>query len=251
MNLKPYLTFARTGAFAVGVFAFVLFSSWIAGQCRQWRTPKPFPPLVDVGAPVAGPSSAAPTVDANPSMAVPDLSRDEVRALAEKYGLVIAQSDREKVTAPKRQQSGASADVLPQKEANIVAQNFPMLLAEESFKHAPSGVNLEVAAWLPGWGERVDLRARFLEWTPPPVATAKIPVCQTGPFLRNEARFEKEFGAGALVTPDGIGPGGFGSLVYRGPSTGSANWGLRGMVAAGQVGGEMTGYGLVAGKVSW
>jgi hypothetical protein len=142
----------------------------------------------------------------------------------------------------------------PQKEAEVVAkpeQTFPMLLAEESFKHAPSGINLEVAAWLPGWGERVDLRARFLEWTPPPPPKANIPVCQSGSFFRNESKFEKEFGAGALITPDGIGPGGSGSVVYRGPSTGSANWGLRGLVAAGEIGGELTGFGLVQGKVSW
>lgn len=254
MNLKPYLTPLRVIASLSSVFALVLAVSWVAGQCRQWSTPKPFPPLVDVGTPVAGPSSQAPTVTTPLEIARPALTVAELREAAKKYGLELTTKSRQTVTnlhGPERRQLDASADVLTQKEAGVVAepQTFPMFLGEERFVHAPSGVSVDVAAWLAGFGERVDLRARFAEWKQP--AAQKIPVCQTGGFLRNEAKWEKEFGAGALVTPDGIGPGGYGSVVYRGPSTGSANWGLRGMVAAGQVGGEMTGYGLVAGKVSW
>lgn len=236
MNLKPYLTPVRVIGSLAGVFAFVLALSFVAGQCKKWSKPKTAPAVVDPGTPVAGPSSSAPTVTESLPIARPDLTIEQLREAAKKYGLTLT------TLAPKPMKAAALAP----------AQTFPMLLAEESFKHAPSGADVDVAAWLPAYGQRVDLRASWRAWTPPPaLPTQKSVVCQSGGFFRNEAKWEKEAGIGALVTPDGIGPGGYGSAVYRGPSTGAANWGARGLLAAGQVGGETTGFGLISGKVSW
>ncbi len=257
MNLKSYLTFARTGAYAVGVFAAVLGASWIAGQCRQWRTPpapKPLPSIVDPGTPTPGRVAEAPTLKDSLIVARPDLTVDELRAAAKKYGLeltVKTQHPAADLQAAERRQLDASADVSPQKEAGVVAQTFPMLLAEESFLRSPTGPSVDVSAWLSGFGERVDLRAKWKEWTPPKATSGKMPVCQSASFFQNEAKFVKEIGAGYVYGGGKAGLGGYGSVVYRGFSTGSANWGARGMLAAGQVGGKTTGYGLVAAKVSW
>lgn len=247
MNLKPYLTPVRVIGSLAGVVAFVLLLSFVAGQCKKWSKPKTAPAVVDPGVPVAGPSSSAPTVTEEIPIARPDLTVAQLREAAKKYGLTLT------TLAPKPTKAAALPVGLPAEiESPAPAQTFPMLLAEESFKHAPSGADVDVAAWLPAYGQRVDLRASWREWTPPPaLPTPKSVVCQSGGFFRNEARWEKEAGIGALVTPDGIGPGGYGSAVFRGPSTGAANWGARGLLAAGQVDGETTGFGLISGKVSW
>jgi len=102
-----------------------------------------------------------------------------------------------------------------------------MRLAEESFKHAPSGADVDVAAWLPGYGERVDLRAVWREWTPPKAASVKMPVCQSASFFQNEAKWIKEVGAGYVYGNGKAGLGGWGSVNYRGPRTGAVTWGAR------------------------
>lgn len=243
MNLKPYLTFARTGAFAVGVFAFVLFSSWIAGQCRQWRTPKPFPPLVDPGTPIAGPVAEAPTITESVPIARPDLSRAELEEAAKKYGLTLTTLAQEP-KKPAAQPESSPEEIGPP----TPAQTFPMLLAEETFIRSPTGPGVDVAAWLPGWGERVDLRARWREWTPPAAPAAKIPVCQTGGFLHNEAKWVKEIGAGVVLSDTGTGLGGWGSVAYRGPRTGAITWGARGTAAFSPQSGAV---GFAGASVSW
>ena len=236
MSFKPYLTKARLTIEIAGLCAVVLGISWLAGQCRTWSKPNPTPAVIDQGVPVAGPSSSAPTVTESLPIARPDLTLDELRAAAKKYGLRLttlapaASKPSGATSTPtdtERRQIGASADVLPQEPDEVVARTFPMLLAEESFKHAPSGLSLDVSAWLPGYGERVDLRAKFLEWVPPPVEQAKIPVCQTGSFIGNEAKWQKELGAGYVCSGNDCGLGGYGSVAYLGPRVGAVTFGAR------------------------
>ena len=223
MNLKPYLTKARLTIEIAGLCAVVLGISWVAGQCRTWHKPKPTPATIDQGTPIAGPTSSAPTVTESLPIARPDLTLDELKAAAKKYGLRLttlapAASKPSGATSgqavAERRQIGASADVL------TPAQTFPLLLAEESFKHAPSGADVDVSAWLPGYGERVDLRAVWRKWEPVPAA--KSPVCQTGSFIGNEARWIKEIGAGYVAANGKAGLGGWGSVNYRGPRVGGS-----------------------------
>lgn len=222
MNFRPYLTKARLPFEIAALCAAVLFVSWVAGQCRQWKKPKPTPAVIDQGTPVAGPSSAAPTVKESLIVARPDLTLDELKAAAKKYGLRLT-TFAPAASKPSAPPSGPTETP----EAPAPAQTFPLLLAEESFKHAPSGLSLDVSAWLPGYGERVDLRAKFLDWTPPPVAQAKMPVCQTGSFIGNEARWTKELGAGYVCSGSDCGLGGYGGVSYLGPRVGSVTFGGR------------------------
>lgn len=230
MNLRPYLTKARLPFEIAALCVAVLFVSWTAGQCRKWSKPKPAPAVIDQGTPTAGPSSQASTINQSLIVARPDLTVDELREVAKKYGLRLTtlapaaskpSAPTSGLTDTKGRQIGAGADVL------TPTQTFPMLLAEESFKHAPSGLSLDVSAWLPGYGERVDLRAKFLEWVPPPVEQAKIPVCQTGSFIGNEAKWQKELGAGYVCSGNDCGLGGYGSVAYLGPRVGAVTFGAR------------------------
>ena len=236
MNLKPYLTKARLPFEIAALCVAVLFVSWTAGQCRKWSKPKPAPAVIDQGTPVAGPSSSAPTVTEPLPIARPDLTVDELREVAKKYGLRLtalaptASKPSEATSTPpdtERRQIGASADVLTQEPAGVVARTFPLLLAEESFKHAPSGADVDVSAWLPGYGERVDVRAVWRKWEPVPVAQAKMPVCQTGGFIGNEAKWQKEIGAGYVYGNGKAGLGGWASAAYRGPRVGAVTFGGR------------------------
>ena len=251
MSLKPYLTKARLTVEIAALCAVVLGISWVAGQCRTWSKPKPTPATIDQGVPVAGPSSSAPTVTESLPIARPDLTLDELKAAAKKYGLRLttlapAASKPSKATsAPtdtERRQIGASADAL------TPAQTFPLLLAEESFKHAPSGADVDVSAWLPGYGERVDLRAVWRKWEPVPVAVAKSPVCQTGSFIGNEAKWQKEVGAGYVYGNGKAGLGGWASAAYRGPRVGAVTFGAR---AFGAFSPESGAVGVGGFSVSW
>ena len=236
MSFKPYLTKARLTIEIAGLCAVVLGISWLAGQCRTWSKPNPTPAVIDQGVPVAGPSSSAPTVTESLPIARPDLTLDELRAAAKKYGLRLTtfapaaskpSAPRSGLTDTKGRQIGAGADVLPPEPAGVVARTFPMLLAEESFKHAPSGADVDVAAWLPGYGERVDLRAVWRKWEPVPVAQAKMPVCQTGSFIGNTAKWQKELGSGYVCSGSDCGLGGYGSVAYLGPRVGAVTFGAR------------------------
>lgn len=255
MNLKPYLTKARLVAEIAGLCVAVLTISWIAGQCRTWSKPKPTPATIDQGTPVAGPSSSAPTVAEPLPIARPDLTLDELKAAAKKYGLRLttlapaASKPSGPTSGPadtERRQIGTSADVLTQEPAGVVARTFPMLLAEESFKHAPSGADVDVSAWLPGYGERVDLRAVWRKWEPVPVA--KSPVCQTGSFIGNEAKWQKEVGAGYVYGNGKAGLGGWASVAYRGPRVGAVTFGAQ---AFGAFSPESGAVGVGGFSVSW
>ena len=248
MNLKPYLTYARVGLFAAATFAAVLGVSWIAGQCRQWRTPpapKPLPPIVDPGTPTPGRVVEAPTIKESLIVARPDLTRKELEAYAKKYGLELAPAGTMKSRQPVTDLHGAER---PQSDAipDVPPQTFPMLLAEESFKHAPSGADVDVSAWLSGFGERVDLRAKWREWTPPKPPAQRI--CETGSFLGNEAKWVKEVGVGYVYGGDKAGLGGWGSFAYRGPRTGAVTWGGR---AFGAFSAESGAVGVGGFTASW
>lgn len=210
--------------------AAVLALSWVANQCRQWGpapAPKPYPSVVDAGTPIAGPSSSAPTVTVGPRIAVPALSLDELKAEAEKYGmqLVLPATAGKKTpkAGPTTPGAAEAPTEAPKKEFDIV---WPMFLGAESFKHAPSGADVDVAAWLPGEGQRVDLRASWREWTPPPIPpAAKQVVCQSGSFFANEAKWYGAVGGGIVANSQGAGLGPTADLGYLGPRTGKITWG--------------------------
>ncbi len=210
--------------------AAVLALSWVANQCRQWGpapAPKPSPSVVDAGTPIAGPSSQAPTVDQNATFARPELNLEELKAEAKKYGMQLTMTAPTGKKGPKAgpTTSGGSGapTAAPEKEFDIV---WPMFLGAESFKHAPSGADVDVAAWLPGEGQRVDLRASWREWTPPPAApAAKQVVCQSGSFFANEAKWYGAVGGGVVANSQGAGLGPIADLGYLGPRTGKVTWG--------------------------
>lgn len=222
---SPFRIVASVVALAAGLLA----ASFIAGQCRGHGKPEPpkvIPGKVDPGTPVAGPVAEAPTIPASVSIkadgggtvavdfALPDLTPAQVAELARKYGLTVA-------TKPASAQQGTGAgatiaangdpDTAPSgdRPANRPTATFPIFLAEEIFRHEASGSAVEVAAVIPGEGQRVDLRAAWRDWTPPPV-------CPSGGIVGNEARFTGFVGAGGVVSRDGAGPGAFGGLGYRG-----------------------------------
>jgi hypothetical protein len=176
---------------------------------------------------------------------------DELREAAKKYGLeltVKTQHPAADLPGTKRRQLDASADASPQKEAEVVAQTFPMLLAEETFLRSPTGPGVDVSAWLSGFGERVDLRAKWKEWTPPKATSGKMPVCQSASFFAVESKWIKEIGAGYVLGGGKAGLGGWGSLAFRGPRTGAVTWGGR---AFGAFSNESGAVGVGGFTASW
>lgn len=209
---------------AAGAVA-ILLVSWVAGQCTTYSKPKPTKTTIDAGTPIAGPSSQAPTVPTDMTIARPDLTLDELKAEAKKYGmqLVLPAAGGKKKAEPAPAPAGQpEAPVEPQ----AAEQVWPMFLGSESFKHAPSNAAVDVSAWLPGLGQRVDLRASWREWVPPAIAPApKQVVCQSGGFFANEAKWYGGIGAGVVANSKGAGLGPTADLGYFGPRTGKVTWG--------------------------
>lgn len=222
MNIGSYLTKLPLAAKIATLCAAALLVSWVAGQCRNWSKPEVTPAVVDAGTPIAGPVSQAPTVTAPESIARPDLSIEELRAEAKKYGLQLTETVVLKKTPP----TAPGAPTEPEEEPQELRIVWPKFLAAESFKHAPSGADVDVSAWLPGEGQRVDLRASWRAWTPPPAAPApKQAVCQSGGFFANEARWYGAIGGGVVANSQGAGLGPTADLGYLGPRTGKVTWG--------------------------
>lgn len=247
MNLKPYLTSVRVVATVAGLFAFVLFLSFVAGQCRKWSSPpvpKPVPPIIDLGTPTPGRAAEAPTVTEQFPVARPDLTRAEVEAYAKKYGLTLRPAGTQASAKPSTLPGASPSEIEPP----APAQTFPLFLGEESFKHAPSGVDVDVSAWIQDSGQRVDLRATWRTWTPPEAPSSGIQPCQKDRFFGNEARFVKEVGAGFVYGNGKAGLGGWGSVAYRGPRTGAVTWGGR---AFGAFSNESGAVGVGGFTASW
>lgn len=222
MNIGSYMMKLPLAAKIATLCAVVLLVSWVAGQCRTWSTPEVASAVIDAGTPIAGPVSQAPTVTAPESIARPDLSIEELRAEAKKYGLQLTETVVLKKTPP----AAPGASVEPEKEPQELRIVWPKFLAAESFKHAPSGADVDVSAWLPGEGQRVDLRASWRAWTPPPAAPAYKPiVCQSGGFFENEAKWYGAVGYGVVANSAGAGLGPTADLGYLGPRTGKVTWG--------------------------
>lgn len=220
MNFTSLSKYARAAFFAAVTFAVVLAVSWVAGQCREWNTPPPFeplPPIIDQGVPTPGPSSQAPTVTEDLPVARPDLTLDELKAEAKKYGMQL--------TAPgaKVEQAPGETPAPPKQETAGV---WPMFLGSETFLHAPSNAGVDISAWLPAYGQRVDLRASWREWTPPLAAPGpKQVICQSGSFFANEAKWYGGVGFGIVGNSQGVGLGPTADLGYLGPRTGKVTWG--------------------------
>lgn len=244
---------------ASAAFAAVLVLSWVAGQCRAWRTPhapKAPPPIsgaVDPGTPVAGPTTDRTTTsDPTGPIARPALSREELLAEAAKFGLELAPLNPKPPKATKNNEGPAAAVAEAQPGTEI---QYPIFFGKERFSmklHGSSQVALEVSAWQLGPNAKIDLRGKWEDYQPPPPAPATATTCPGGSgFFGNEARWEKEIAVGAIGTADGFGPGGSAALTYRGPRTGAANWGATARVMGGTVGTKTPFIGLAAARVSW
>lgn len=245
-------------------FAAMLVLSWVAGQCRTWRTPHApkappaIPGAVDPGTPVAGPTTDRPTTsDPTGPIARPALSREELLAEAAKFGLELAPRKPKPSKPPQETQEtekpAAVADQAQAAAANEV--QYPIFFGKERFSmklHGSSEVALEVSAWQLEPGAKIDLRGKWEDYQPPAPAPATVATCPGGDgFFGNEARWEKEIAAGAIGTADGFGPGGSAALTYRGPRTGAANWGATARVMGGKIGTKTPFMGLAAARVSW
>lgn len=162
-------------------------ASWVAGQCREWRTPKESPKQMDVGVPTPGPVNAAPTVPACLPVAQPDLAKEQELAILKKYGIEPSKTPS-KPSAPETDMpvavvSGKPLETIP--SASSDARKI-IPLAETTFTHEASGVSVDVMAFVMGFGQRVQQRAVWHPWKPP------ITITQDNEhWLGNEARWEK------------------------------------------------------------
>lgn len=213
------------------VILLALLGSWIAGQCRDWRTPKPPPTVpaqIDPGVPSPGQTNEAPAVESELTVAVPALTKEQVLAELARFGLVAveqgAAGERSKPQGLLESEQGTEA-ALPAgsaPETPLNASVYPAKLADETFKHEATGVEIAVAAFLLRQGDRVQLAGIWQEYQPP-----APPVCppSSGGWFGNEARWVKSVGVGYGVGRNGSGLAGRGSIDYLGPRTGAVTWG--------------------------
>lgn len=249
MNVFNYVAekYRLAAKIAVGALA-ILLISWVAGQCRTWSKPKPTKVTIDAGTPVAGPTSQSPTVAESVPIARPDLTMDELEAAAKKYGLTLRTVKQPEPQAESAQGGISEETIMPVPE---IERTWPMLLAEETFVHHPSGAAADVSAWLPGYGQRVDLRASWRSWVPPAVAQPKggPSYCMTPErFFGNEAKWYGGLGAGVVANSKGAGLGPTADLGYLGPRTGKVTWGAGSHAAFSQQSGLQ---GDAAFRLSW
>lgn len=221
-------------AYLAAVLALMFGASWIAGQCRDWRKPKPpetIPGRLDTGAPAAGPVATAPTAPASASVGcldptIPVLSRSELEAQAAKYGLKLTKKTADAIKGDLRADLTADqgGEVVPAAPAGSsatapAAAPGPALLAEETFGPGPAGDTATVSAWYMGPGERIDLRAAWNPYTPP------VPE-KLERYFGNVAKWERGFLVGYAATRAGevseadLAVGGF--MRYRGWRIGRA-----------------------------
>lgn len=200
---------------AIGFVALMVLS-WVGRQCRREpKPPKEIPAQVDPGTPTPGPVAEAPTAPVAPILATPQLTREEVLALAKKYGLNLAQKPAQE--APK---AGAGEVTPPQHEDSPApAQTFePRIFTEETFRHSQSGATVDVAAWQLAEGGRIVLVGKWAPWQPPPPPEPA--------YFENKGRWEGVLGIGAAGTEDGAGGSLLLGLGFRGIKIGHGTLGI-------------------------
>jgi hypothetical protein len=199
---------------AVAGFLALMLTSWVARQCRPTpKPPKEIPAQVDPGTPTPGPVVEAPTAPTTPTIATPQLSKEEVLALAKKYGLVLAQKP-----AQVRPNSGGGA-VAPPSQPEAPAEPFtPRIFSEETFRHAGSGAAVDVSAWQLAEGGRIVLVGKWAPWQPPPLPEPS--------YFENKGKWEGILGIGAAGTEDGAGGSLLLGLGFRGIKIGHGTLGI-------------------------
>ena len=171
--------------FVVGLIA-LFASSWIAGQCREWKKPKEVPAKIDTGVPTASPVNTAPTITECLPIARPDLTKEEELAVLAKYGMqphTTPVGVRSSQTQP--QVSAAPENALDARQIDQIGVSRIIPMAETTFTHEASGVSVDVLAFVDGFGSRIQQTAKWHPWKPP------ITVTQDGGWIENEARWEK------------------------------------------------------------
>lgn len=245
--------------FLAMAFAAVMLVSWIAGQVRDWRAPKPpvTPPVVrghvDPGTPAPGPVNEAPTVPIPLTVAVPDLTPEEVAAFMKKYGLQA----KDAPTPGRRGTQGqpTTPDAAPAPPSSqprteppaAPGVSYPIPLAEErfSFKGVP-GIAIDVSAAQLEPGGRVVLNGTWLPYQAPAVAEPKRG------WLGNEAKWVWTAGPAMAHTADGTGYGALIDVGYRGWRTNRLTWGVDAVIVPVSIGGQLKmNTGLVALTASY
>ena len=238
-------------ATAVAAFLLVLAVSFVAGQFRDWRKPKPPKPIpghLDPGTPSSGPVNAARTVPDPGPIARPDLTAAELEAEAAKAGFKLVR----KQTAPARgggqgtptprppatdTSSGEIVAPAPASEAAPAGEEqvfVQELFAKEHFGPGPAGDGLTIWAWQMREGGRIELMGAWDDYQPPASEVREA-------FFGNVAKWHWTVGGGGVASPDGVGPGLLLGMGWSGPRTGHVTWGVDLYGIGGQVGGKTTG----------
>lgn len=219
--------------YAFAAFAVVIGLSFIAGQCRKYRTPDPPKVIegkVDAGVPPPGPVNEAPTLQESLTVDRPDLTREEVIAKAKEYGMAFHEKTSTGSLGKGKGSIPVSAESADFENQAPPKPQFPYLLAEETFGPGPAGDKVDVSAWVEEWGGRVNLRSKWRDYQPPPKPWTSGPpiACPSTGFFENRAQWEGSVGYGAVAGAEGVGLGPFGSVGYLGPRTGALTWGVGG-----------------------
>lgn len=238
-ELRKWLTLA------VAVFLLVLAVSFVAGQCRDWRKPKPPKPIpghLDPGTPAAGPVNEAPTVQEVFVVARPDLTAAELEAEAAKAGFKLVRKGQNSASKagqglstprpPATDTSGGEIEApAPASEAEVFVQK---LFAKEHFGPGPAGDGVTIWAWQIREDGRIELKGAWDDYQPP--AAGKVP-----DFFENVAKWHWTVGGGGVASPDGVGPGLLLGMGWSGPRTGHVTWGVDLVGIGGQIDGKTTG----------
>jgi hypothetical protein len=211
-------TLAQAGASAVALLLLAL-----AGPCvyRSWLAhsePKPTPPVVDAGTPVA---ETRPPVTEPLPITRPALTESELRAEAKRFGYVLAKPAKESARHATETGQGTPQAATPgagipgsiaASGANVAPwDGVPVKLVEETFKHEASGASVDVAAFYVGPGVPLDLRGIWATWTPP-----KSETCDSGGLVDPGTGARFRAGVGGIASPQGAGVGPVGGWNYDG-----------------------------------
>lgn len=232
-------------ATAVAAFIVVLFVSFVAGQRRDWRKPKPPKPIpghLDPGTPAAGPVNQAPTVPEVFVVARPDLTTAELEAEAAKAGFKLVRKGQNSASGaaqgsstprpPATDTSGGEIGApTPTSEADGFVQK---LFAKEHFGPGPAGDGVTVWAWQMREDGRIELMGAWDDYHPPAPEVREA-------FFGNVAKWHWTVGGGGVASPDGVGPGLLLGLGWSGPRTGHVTWGVDLYGIGGKIAGETTG----------
>lgn len=230
-------------ATAVAAFLVMLSISFVAGQCRDWRKPKPPKPIpghLDPGTPAAGPMSEVPTIKDSLTVARPDLTVAELEAEAAKAGFKLVRKGTKPASGAGQGSTTPRPTAADTPESEIEAPGassevfIQKLFAKEHFGPGPAGDGVTVWAWQMREDGRIELMGAWDDYQPPAPEVREA-------FFGNVAKWHWTVGGGGVASPDGVGPGLLLGLGWSGPRTGHVTWGVDLYGIGGRIAGETTG----------